>query len=300
MKTFVTRSFTFLAAVLLFVVICNLVMDYRISRTNYFPVPKDKSYIVVGHSLPECSVNDTIVKSAYNVAGSMEGYFYTYYKVKAILNNNPHVKGVFIEFTNNQVEEFAVNRISGEYLPFLLPKYSPVIDWEGLGYLFKKSPLAVYRALHASLKKKLVFIASSDVNYIRQGEWGGFHSTSGSLKASVIDSLRLLDLKQVKSKTVCNENIDYLKKTIAFCKKRGVKVFLLRSPLPSYMPVHMEEEFDSIMRNDFKDVPFFDYKDFPLTAEDFLDNQHLNHVGASKFSHALNKEIESAGFNSQW
>src|SRR5690242_3872536 len=109
MKKFVALTFTlaFICAVLALTI--NIVLDRLINNPEYFALPQDKSYIILGHSQPACSFDDTLINGFLNMATPMEGYFYTYYKTKKILECNNHVKGVFIEFSSNQISEWANN-----------------------------------------------------------------------------------------------------------------------------------------------------------------------------------------------
>jgi hypothetical protein len=298
MKAFAIRSVGFLLIAFLFLIVLDLLLDKCIVQHKKFSLKPGKEYIVVGHSIPECSINDSLIRNVQNVSGSMEGYLYTYYKTKILIESNPQLKGVFIEYTNCQVNAWSTNRLYGDYLPYLLPKYSPVIDNEGLVYLFKKNPAGSFRAIHSSLKKKMLYLVSNKSDFITAAEWGGYHSVTGCLTQQQVDSFCLIEKKFQNDKlNICDDNLYYLQKTINLCKEKDLKVYLLRSPMPSYLPYKLEEDLQASLREEFKGITFLDFKDFPLGRKDFLDNQHLNSQGARKFSLVFNDLLEAGIFD---
>ena len=61
-----------------------------------FVLPDTVDKIVLGHSHPECALNDSLVPGLANFSNSGEAYFYAYYKLKKILDQNKNIKTVFI------------------------------------------------------------------------------------------------------------------------------------------------------------------------------------------------------------
>lgn len=225
------------------------------------------------------------MNSFKNYSAYGEGYFYTYFKLKKLIECNPSVKTVFVEVTNNQFSQFAENRIWGKYMPGLLPKYYALIDNPGLFLLFKKAPIEVLKALSVSERFKVNYLITSDTNYLSYNKMGGYIKRVGCLKQQQIDSLIILSSKKKKvGIDYTSENIDYLEKISNFCKQKGVKLYFVRSPIPVFTKYNNDSLFFLIYKQKFHDVPFIDLKEFPLTNYDFNDDVHLNNIGAIKVS----------------
>ena len=92
----VALGFIFLAAL---IVTNNIIADGK-----YFSIPTAKSSVILGHSQSECGFNDSLIEGFYNLSQSGEGYPYSYFKAKKILENNNHIDHIFIVYTNNQID----------------------------------------------------------------------------------------------------------------------------------------------------------------------------------------------------
>jgi hypothetical protein len=61
--------------------------------------------VIFGHSHPECAYNDSLIGNFKNLAQSRQSYFYSFSKIKNVHKQNPQIKNIFIEFTNNQITQ---------------------------------------------------------------------------------------------------------------------------------------------------------------------------------------------------
>ena len=91
------------------------------------------------------------------------------------------------------------------------------------------------------------------------------------------------------------DNLIYLFKMKALCKKHKVNLFLIRSPLPQHVSFSNESTFINIKETFFSDIAFLDFKDYPMNLCFFADNQHLNRKGGIEFSHFFNDSIVPNG-----
>jgi len=95
-------------------------------------------------------------------------------------------------------------------------------------------------------------------------------------------------------------NINYLEELISKLKKRNIGVFLVTSPVCEtyykFVDPAMDRENHEIINTICRkyDLRYFDYfRDDRFSKEDFYDNDHLNWIGAEKFSKILDKDIVS-------
>lgn len=296
MKKFIRTTGLFFVTCLALVLVFNYAVDRLVSNEKYYPLQPAKPYLILGHSHPACAYNDSLIDGVQNLSHAMEGYFYTYFKLKTLIQSKQNIKGVFLDFSNDQLNSFGNQRIYGNYLSSLLPKYSSVIDFKGLIFLFSKKPAETLQSLNTSLWKKASFCFHDERNFIKAMDWGGYtyttHITDGKDEASIkkVNGKAIIEYDQSISET----NLEYLRKIIDLCKSNQIQIYLIRTPL-FYMPIEStnEELFKSTLQNKFADVPFLDFNAFKLIQNDFADKDHLNTYGSRKISLFFNQLMDS-------
>ena len=102
------------------------------------------------------------------------------------------------------------------------------------------------------------------------------------LQIGVVGNLKELNRTYYKASIY---NLIYLKKIVLMCKEKNLNLFLIRSPMykNSYY-LNNENLLQIIKKNQFEDIDFLDFKDFPLSNNEYRDLNHLNYKGAKKFS----------------
>jgi hypothetical protein len=273
-----------------------LSVNVIIKKKAEFQVSGDVDKIVVGHSHSECAFNDSLINNFANYSRSGESFFYTYYKILPLLEKNDQIDTVFIEFTNNHVEEQADKRIWDEkFMSAKYPSYAPFIDVDGHYLLQEKNPSGLVKAMGLSVLKGISSIISLEFDYAKKI---GHYQRLERDKIEVIlaqegngrvlsaeDSQEEDGLVYTPSDTLPEVDLRYLEKLLAFCKERNIAVYFVRSPLhPKYGMRANEELFQSVLQSRFPEVEFLDFKDFPVANSEFGDLNHLNYRGAEKFS----------------
>jgi hypothetical protein len=294
MKGFIRNTIIFLFFSIFFTFLLIFISAKIIDEGDYFKINKDIKCIVIGHSHPECALNDSLIFGLKNFAESGDSYFYTYIKTKKILETNNQIKTVFIEFSNNQIEKSMDNKIWGDkYLSYKYPKYSSFMNINDLLFLSTKNLNLILNKQSTAFKKNIHFILKKNTTYIEYADWGGYLY----LIRDKTDSLVNLTLKDTIVKDYIPElsekNLLYLTKTIEICDKFGVNVYFIRCPLhQKYSALSYENEFQKILKTKYNNIEFLDFKDFPLENSEFGDLEHLNYKGARKFSLFFNQLLD--------
>lgn len=283
-----------------------------ISEGNYFEVPQNISSLILGHSQSACSLKDSILPGTLNLSQNAEGYPYSYFKAKKILENNPQIENIFLEFTNNQLVDFAKNRVYGEYIDINVSKNLPVLESDFIFQIFwkNKNPIKITRTLSQALTSNVSFILDEDSNYV-ESKWHYYevpnriYTPTDKISKSFFEDklmnfkskikeltfpLLLHDLE--KEDVVESINMGYLKKLLELCNDNGVNLYFIRSPLPSGTKFANENLFREILNNEFKDVIFLDFKEFPIQNNKFADPLHLNTSGQKEFTLFFKRSIE--------
>ncbi len=263
-----------------------------IARGDYFSLPKNTKNIVLGHSHSGCAINDSLVSGFYNLSQNTEGYPYSYFKAKQLIAHNAQLSGVFIEFTNNQFSSFATNRIWGDYLSENMPRNIPIADTDFIitSFFRNKNPLNISKTIFSSVQKNYHFLMYEE-NYIEY-IWRGYQTPSREFvreRKTWLYSTVSSDSTAIKDTT----NLEYLKALRDLCREKAVRLYFIRSPLPKGIGLDNEANLLRYSEVYFPDVPFLDFKDFPLPDSKFADRMHLNVAGRREFSIFFNRLIQN-------
>lgn len=275
-----------------------LLTRIAVNKPEYYRLGTDKNVLILGHSASACAFNDSLIYCSRNLSDPTEGYFFTYIKTRKVIKSNPQIHTCFIEFTNNQIGEFANERIYGQYASHLLQKYLYHLNVREYIFLLAKNPLLPARLFLPVIKKNIEFLTLTNKSYIQYFQWGGFTPQRQRMTREVLDSLEKIHNPKGNALVKYNygfskENLWSLARTVKFLKAHNVKVIFVRSPLlNSNEQLSTEGAFQDIRRNEFRDIPFLDLNLLRLKASDFADLAHVNVEGASKCSSVLNTFLE--------
>jgi hypothetical protein len=263
-----------------------------IDKGNYYKIDPNVNSIILGHSHPECAYNDSLIDHFKNYSNSGSSYFYTYFKVKKLIEQNSQIKTVFIEFTNNQIDSSMNEWIWGnKFLSASYPKYCAFMEADDYKMLLLNNWHSVLNSEAIALKNNLSFLLSSKQSYINESNWGGYKFLIRDKTDSLINAGKNTNQKLNKPE-LSEANINYLLKIVKLCNSKNITVYLIRSPLHNKYIINNETEFKEILKQQFPTIHFLDFKNFPLKNEDFGDLEHLNHKGAKKYSLFINDLIK--------
>ena len=291
MQRFIKRVLAFV-----FIVITVFFVDLSLQKSLLFKaedlkLPKDYSVLILGHSHSAMAYNDKYLNNVFNLSEQGEAYLYTYFKAKKVIESNPQIKKVYIEFTNNQIYKKDMNDwMWGDVqIQYRIKRYGVLLDKEALQLLYSKNPNGFINAFSKSLFDNLGRFFYNNKGIVLKGGMGGYTPCDKMLLDSVVCS-------KIKKHKVLNEipeyNILYLQKIVKYCQDRGLEVCLIRSPMHKNYDISFSEyKFQEILRTKFKNVKWLDYKDFPIPDKGFYDSEHLNSYGAKIYSQYFNKQI---------
>lgn len=283
MRQFIKLSITFL--IVLFTLIFLLVesSEYLVKNNSDFKLSNNIEYLVLGHSHPECAFNDSLIENFKNISESGESYFYTYFKAKEIIEQNPSIEIVFIEFTNNQINESMNDWIWKEkYMYYRYPRYSPFMNFTDKIVLAKNNLLGYLNSASLSLKENSGRVINQNFNFANS--IGGYLYLNRDKTDSLVINMKK-DFSETEKFKISEYNLKYLSKIIDLCENNGKRVFLIRSPLHSmYSGYSYEKTYQQIRNKYYSSIEYLDFSKFPLSNSEFGDLEHLNYKGAKIFS----------------
>ena len=295
MKKFQKRLYIFIFGFILFIGIDLILQKEFLYKKDYFKLPKNVSNVVFGHSHVECGYNTKFIKNTINLGSSGEAYIYTYFKAKKVVEKNPQIKNVFIEFTNNQIDSVMDNWTWDDmHLQYELKNYFFLMDNKDLIFLYEKNSSGFQSAFSKMLFTNLGKLIIK--RNIKDGDCGGYIAKDKNINEEENSSdvtIQNAHKNNVSKKKVLSEcNIFYLKKLVSFCHEKKIKVFLIRTPMSkNYSTFRTEGVYKKIVLKEFKNIQYLDFKDYPLFDSDFLDKEHLNTKGAEKYSKFFNDTL---------
>lgn len=283
LNVFVWRIFKFIATGML-IYIGGFVIISRTIKKSAFKIPSDKHILVVGHSMTEHAINDSLFQNLLNLSQSANHNLYTYLKLKYLLRDNSHIDTVFLSFSYNLSENEAEHKWLSNYL---FENYLLLMEWEDIIQLLYLPKL--YEANHyESLIKYLL-------HPVQLKNWGGYCYTQENKLTQHINILK--DTISLSSQMMSLEELDksfqvkYLRQIIHLCDHYQVKLFLINTPVYHANHFFNTSELDLYHRKYAGSVPLLDYSNYSIPPEDFRDIIHLNYKGAQKFSYFLKDSV---------
>lgn len=285
MKRFIVNFLLFfvslIAVTITFLVVIREIGDEGIN----LKLNTNTKYIILGHSHPECAFNDSLIDGTQNLGQSGEAYLYTYLKAKKVLTQNPGVDKVFLTFTNNQLKSSMNQWISGDMnVGNRFSKYSSQFSIEELKILFSNNPESCLKAIPSSVRRNLSYKMSSK-NHL--AVYGGYKRLTHQLTKEYIDSI----MTRIDTTFQPSElNIYYLMKLVSFLKGTGKEVYLIRPPFyRDYLITQDTSFYNNFLHKELSGIPYLDFSDFDLSMDEMADLEHLNSIGAERFSHWFNR-----------
>ena len=175
MKSFLLKCVTFIFLLLTAVVLLRVIIVKQKQNPNRYKLNASVENIILGHSQPECGLNDSLIANTKNLSQGGEAYFYTFTKLKKLIEVNPNLKTVYLSFSNNQLEKkmdewtFDAVFINDKY-----PAYFFAMDFEEKNVLWETNPKAVLQAEQLLLKNNLVDLLKYRGKIRPETYWGDY------------------------------------------------------------------------------------------------------------------------------
>ena len=289
MKKFIKRLFLFFSIIIGFILFDVCFQKVLLFRNEDMKLPKNVNTLILGHSHAALGYNTKYIDNTVNIGEQAEPYVYSYFKLKKIVQNNPKIKRVFVEYTNNQINKKDMDRWLWEdkYLQHSFKKYGVLLDGDAITSLYKNNTQGFITAFSKSLFDNIPRLYSLNKNIFLKGQFGGYIPCEEQLKDN--QEMRKRTLKDTK---ISFENIFYLRKIVEYCHEHKIEIILVRTPMhKTYDLSYNEIKFEMILKTYFKNIKFIDNKNFEISDNGFQDREHLNINGAKIYSQYFNKQI---------
>ncbi|MES2003060.1 MAG: hypothetical protein V4450_00965 [Bacteroidota bacterium] len=293
MRKFIYKAFILISVSLVGITLMDIYANQILSDKISYKIDPAKKILILGHSHLQCGLNDSLIANSISLAQSSDAYFYIYYKFKKIIESNQGINTLILGYSNNVFAQYMDDWVyKGTYMGYKYPKYSQVIPIDDKMKLFLKNPATFIKASVDAIKTKNKLLFSRHDKIYDRLNWGGYQFMRQSEVATAIkkEGKGIIDSAGTFGNNVSEQNINYLRKIIAVAKEHKLNIILLRSPLHQRYKKNHEKNLEKLLLEEtFKGVQFWDYADYLMKDEEFIDLSHLNYKGARKFSLMINE-----------
>lgn len=293
MISFLKRFILFFFFTLVVFLILFISQSFILNNKADFKLNSNNEILILGHSHAERAYNDSLIPFTNNLAGAAESYLYMLAKTRKIIEQNPQIKIVFIESSNNQFSREMDNWTWGNKMSNRLHLYGPFLNLSETKILVTKNPKLFLESTSVLFRKSFAKILSSDYNYI--DKIGGYSWNDLKLEKEPKTS------NETQSEFEISEtNIAFLKQIISYLKSRNIKVILMRTPtLSPYYNSYSEIQYQAIMNSHFKETEFLDFSNYIMDYSNYGDIQHMNDKGAKEFSKWFSRLLKNGLLQSE-
>ncbi len=295
MKKFLLRILSFVLFFLAISTCCYIILIHSLyARPNYHEINQNNTIVVFGDSHTEAAFDASLVEGITNLSMRAETLFFTYYKIRRVLEVNQHIDHAIVSFSYHSLNEFQDKKFIN-----LLGNYHWLLDLEGY--------------VSNQLEPKILKIIAEDTAS-RLYKW--FTSTIKGNKFTLVEGgYRKLDWhyvtedvinKRIRHHFVHESNnaqqahstlqLKYLYKILDLCKEKNITLTLLNTPLhPDYLAKVLDtskSRFQRIIEDilaKYPDVYYLNFEDLVENKNYFSDADHLNFEGSKVFTENLFK-----------
>ncbi len=291
MKQFITKVSRF---ILFFAILCFVIVgiNYALLRSSNIDFDENKNILVLGDSNAQCAINDSIFSDATNLALNADSYFYSYLKLKSVVETSQPIDTLLLSFAphnifkNGWIEDPKLVRSR-------FRNYFGLMNAEDLGFIIGNNPRAVLTSAgqiirhfptstYQVLKGQNIFDIGSYLPITRNT------LNEDLLRLKKGQSLTFFELP--KDFTLSTKEIFYLEAIVELCQKEGIKLYLINLPKREELlslDKYGVSQFEEIYRTRYSDIDYIDFSRFHLSEGSYADPVHLNVQGAALFSSYL-------------
>lgn len=299
MNKFIKNTILFSTPVIIFIVIVELLLrnipnDYSYKKNYLDKHSNTIETLFLGSSHSYRSINPELIQStSFNASYVSQSIDYDFEILKKYENKTSKLKFIVVP-----IDYFTLfNRLDTGVESWRIKNYTIYFGF-GQSYNYKDNFELLNGKLVENLKKLVQFYVfhKSEVSCNSLG-WGSRHS-SKSKDLFITGKTAALRHTQ-KSKSYFNENTEIVNKIIAIAKSKKAKVIFYTHPayktyVSNLNKRQLETTYVTIrsIKNLNSNVYYYDFLNEPsFKKEDYFDADHLNEIGAKKFSKKMDSII---------
>ena len=277
----------------IFFTICTAILGgttFIIKRNaNGFELPPEKTVLVVGDSYTAYAVNDKVLTNVFNFSQGASAYFYSYLKIKEILDSNPQIKTVVVGYSYENISKSRDEWFYGSRrIQRRMPQFFHLFSVDDFCSLFASNPIEVLRNSSSLVNiSKTIEFFSSDNNMKSMGEYRDLD------RDKLPEAIKHYDpSKETEKAEYSKYEKKYLLKIYELVMSKNVNLILLNTPTHSLIRKRQDKyktHYFSFAKQNMPEAVILNHSDIFIPEEGFGDPEHLNRKGAKFYSEYLKK-----------
>jgi hypothetical protein len=278
----------FLRKILLVLIIPSIMFVLFLCYATYisqgYKIKANITNIIVGDSHPKMAFNDSLLFGTMNLALENEPYYYTFYKLKSLIEENSNISTVYLGFGCHNLSPLNDEITSSSYFNgarffFILP----IKEKFRITYWYLKN-------LRLYIKNILIFGVKS---VSKNPSFLGYFENTIKKEASKESMDKRIShvFTKYRSESYSYYNLAYLDSIALFLKKNKIKLIGLNTPVAVYynskIPESYSNKFNQIKERYNLKVLNFSKLDLKNNKYFMPDGDHLNSEGAYKVTQEL-------------
>jgi hypothetical protein len=262
-------------------------LNYIIFQNSKLPINM-ADVLIAGDSHPQMAIDPSRMISAINIAKTAEPYVLTYWKLKYIFKHHKP-KILILGFAHHNISAFNDMKFWNKKWSHEMFRRSYIINEFNSIDDMRLDRMEFYKVF---IKEMCLYPHNDHFKFI-----GGYSNSNRSdlsdIKSAIIRHYYYKNTELNISET----EITYLNRIVSLCKKHGINLILVGTPVTEKYLELIPDIFKR--RYDIEKIRLLSENsivaDFTCTFyEDnlYLDADHLNEKGASKFTHQINSLLE--------
>jgi hypothetical protein len=246
--------------------------------------------IFVGDSHIESAINDSIIPQSLNLATSAESFYFSYFKLKMLLEKCPSINHVYLGVSYHSLSTYYDRFISGDFSVTTSPKYFYLLtpkEQIRIIYWNKANPVSLMKSI---INQGIAQLLHGQYSFM--GGFSNYFKETAAVNSSMDKRLLFQYYNNGNLNTFSEFNIHYLNEIIGLCKIRGVEFTILNTPLHEYyykkVPKEYKDKLNEIVTTN--KLNYIDLTNLILSDKCFIqDGDHVSYLGAEKTSIELRK-----------
>jgi len=266
-------------------------------------VTQNKNILVLGDSNTECAINDSIFASAVNKSASADSYFYSYLKLKHIVQNNPNIDTIVLGFAPHNIFDNGW-LLDDSHINSHLKLYFPLMEFSDYSFFICNNPKAFLSTLPTITKHAYNNLFNRLLNNFTACYYGAYlkleRNKLQEVKALFKEGKPLPFFDLPNNFSISEPETLYLNKIISFCSSNHLKLYFINTPKRFELLKYQKygtKEFYEFYNKTYSHIDFIDCSNLTLQDKNYGDFVHLNSNGANLFSSILHKEGLQKMFN---
>lgn len=292
MKKFLRKTCLFLSIpIVIFFAVFIFLQSSNSDLLYKYIADKQVTSLVMGDSHTVIAIDDTLLKGCKNLSLEGENYVFTYAKLKAILEKKSSVRNIFLGVGFHNISAYCDTRYD-KGMEFLYSR-----DFSFVPLTDKIRMIRKYRSVFASAFPYIIRSGFANL-YGKEKDYSFLKKSYNGISSKPLDTAIILKRVKIQfpdENRFSDMQIYYLKKIVALCKERSVKIYFLTTPIHKFyyanIPFAYREKYNSVVKSD--SVPVIDFKELNLPDSCFwADGDHVNGAGAVLTTKFLSKFLD--------